>query len=109
MLRNEECQGTGTVEGLEVCVLGEPQTTQKGTFQVAMRHAEQAVEDQDRGTTNHVSSQAPCHLQLSLTNGSDIQQKPGKEQVHLIVRRQAPPRAAAQPDGWHGELVFWMS
>ena len=32
-----------------------------------------------------------------------------KVQVHRLVRRQAPPRTAAQPDGYHGEQVHWMS
>ena len=47
MLCNEECQGTETVGGLEVCVLGETKTSQEGALQVAARYAEQAVKGQD--------------------------------------------------------------
>ena len=39
---SEDCQGTGTIEGLEVCVLGEVKISQEGAFQVAAIHVEQA-------------------------------------------------------------------
>ena len=42
MLSNVDCHGTETIEGLEVCVLDEANTSQEGAFQVAARH-EQAV------------------------------------------------------------------
>ena len=41
-----------TAEGLGVCVLGEAKTSQEGAIQVAAKHAEQVVKDQDCGTTN---------------------------------------------------------
>ena len=50
----EECQSTETVGGLEVSLLGEAQTTQQGTFQVAARYAEQAVKARICGTTSRV-------------------------------------------------------
>ena len=79
-----------------MCVFGEANTFQEGEIQVIARHAEQAVKGQGCGTTSRVI-------------GIDIQQKLGKKHVHRIVRRQAPPRTAAQPDGEHGEQAYWMS
>ena len=54
MLCNEECQCTKIAEGLDVSVLGEAKTSQEGEFQVAARHADQAVKEPDCGTTSDV-------------------------------------------------------
>ena len=51
------------------------------------------------------SLQAHC-CSFSHTLDVDIQQKLGEKQAHESVRRQVPPRTAAQPDGNHGEHVY---
>ena len=52
--KHVECRGTETAGGLEVCVLDEAKISQKGTFQVAAGHEEQAVKGQDCGTASRI-------------------------------------------------------
>ena len=104
-------QGTEIIGGLEVCVLGEAKTSLIGAFHLTARHAEQAVKA--RGMAQQVAfgerddafagtpPLAVARTPLALTSSGNL----GKKQVHQIVRRLAPPRTAAQPDGNHREQV----
>ena len=112
MLSNEECQGTETIGGLEVCVLGEAKTFLKGAFQLATRHAEQAVkargmaqqvafgerDDAFAGTPPLTVARTP----LALTSSENLE----RNRYIRLFDVWHPPRTAAQPDGNHREQVY---
>ena len=107
----KQCQGTEIIGGLEVCVLGEAKTSQKGAFHLTARHAEQAVKARVMaqqvafGERDDAFAGRPplavARTPLALTSSGNLE----RNRYIRLFDVWHPPRTAAQPDGNHREQV----